>query len=152
MLKTRIILTFPKAQATLTVYWFALKFALLIPIVDMHLKLFGYNRTLALLKKFIPANSTPTPLLNNQPASASIIRSIVRQVRDHSPLAGTCLSRSLVLWLQLRRMGINTELYIGTRTESKKFEAHAWVEYQGQPLNAGKHVRRRYIAFEESMV
>lgn len=35
-----------------------------------------------------------------------------------------------MLWYLLRRQGIAAELQIGTRFEGE-FQAHAWVEYQG---------------------
>jgi hypothetical protein len=37
---------------------------------------------------------------------------------------------------------------IGTRRLDGEFQAHAWLEYQGQPLNAGKRVRQKYMVFE----
>ncbi len=151
MLKTRNISTSQKDNTSMKIYWFVLKFALIVPFVHAYLKLLGYNRTLVLLKKFIPANSGHTPLSNNQEFPAATIRKLVRQVRLHSPLPGTCLSRSLTLWMQLQRMGVDTRLCIGTQTESNTFTAHAWLEYQGQPLNAGDHIRQHYAAFDRPM-
>jgi hypothetical protein len=44
-----------------------------------------------------------------------------------------CLVRSLVLTQLLARRGIATKLVIGTRT-GPDFLAHAWVEYEGEPV------------------
>lgn len=44
-----------------------------------------------------------------------------------------CLARSLVLTRLLARRGIPAKLVIGART-APDFLAHAWVEYDGQPV------------------
>ncbi len=44
-----------------------------------------------------------------------------------------CLARSLVLTRLLARRGIPVRLVIGART-APSFLAHAWVEYDGQPV------------------
>jgi hypothetical protein len=44
-----------------------------------------------------------------------------------------CLTRSLVLTRLLARRGIPAKLVIGART-APEFLAHAWVEYEGQPV------------------
>ncbi len=137
-------------------YWFILKFIFLTPLVHTHLKLFGYNRTLALLNWSIPRNLTRTAPPNDIKTFSDHIRYLIRHMRNHSPLPGSCLSRSLTLWWQLRLSGIKTELYIGTRNysscdDSPTFQAHAWVEYLGYPLNAGKEVRQRYVAFDQAI-
>lgn len=44
-----------------------------------------------------------------------------------------CLARSLVLTQLLARRNIPTKLVIGART-APDFLAHAWVEYEGQPV------------------
>jgi hypothetical protein len=44
-----------------------------------------------------------------------------------------CLARSLVLTRLLARRGIPAKLVIGARAEPD-FLAHAWVEYEGQPV------------------
>jgi hypothetical protein len=44
-----------------------------------------------------------------------------------------CLTRSLVLTRLLTRRGIQAKVVIGART-APQFLAHAWVEYEGQPV------------------
>lgn len=44
-----------------------------------------------------------------------------------------CLARSLVLTRLLARRGIPAKLVIGARS-APEFLAHAWVEYDGQPV------------------
>jgi len=49
------------------------------------------------------------------------------------PGRALCLERSLTLWYVLRSRGIPVELRLGVQTFP--FAAHAWVSYQGNPLN-----------------
>jgi len=46
----------------------------------------------------------------------------------------TCLRRSLAMQTLLSKRGVNTDLFIGVRRNQEKLEAHAWLEYQGQPI------------------
>jgi hypothetical protein len=39
---------------------------------------------------------------------------------------------------------------IGTRKNGEKFEAHAWVECDGVPLNEPEGVHEHYAAFDEA--
>ena len=64
----------------------------------------------------------------------------------------TCLPQSLVLWWLLRRQGLAGELRIGVRPEPSRLEAHAWVEFQGQPLNDGADVARRFAPFPREII
>jgi len=45
-----------------------------------------------------------------------------------------CLRQSLVLQWLLGRRGIITDLQIGVRKGVDELNAHAWLEYEGQPL------------------
>jgi len=46
--------------------------------------------------------------------------------------AATCLAQALATKLLLRRRGYNPALRIGvTRNEAGEFQAHAWIEYNG---------------------
>jgi hypothetical protein len=49
------------------------------------------------------------------------------------PGRALCLERSLTLYYYLRRAGIGAEFRLGARPHP--FEAHAWVEYAGEPVN-----------------
>lgn len=47
----------------------------------------------------------------------------------------TCLTQSLALHCLLTRAGHHSQLRIGaTKDEEGRFQAHAWVEYEGEPL------------------
>ena len=78
-----------------------------------------------------------------QRLSARRIAWLVERAAQLVPWPATCLRRSLVLWAQLRRHGIASELRVGFR-QAERFEAHAWVELAGVPLNDAPDVRTRY--------
>jgi Transglutaminase-like superfamily len=66
---------------------------------------------------------------------------IIRRSSDLVDLAArrhlypmTCLRRSLVKQFLLSRRGVNTGLHIGVRRNQEKLDAHAWLEFQGQPI------------------
>lgn len=69
----------------------------------------------------------------------------------HGPYAGNCLSRSLTLWWLLRRQGIESDLRIGVRSVAGCFGAHAWVEYQGSPVNESPAVYQHYAVFNRAI-
>jgi hypothetical protein len=65
-------------------------------------------------------------------------------VKRATGIEGTCLSRSFALWTLLRRRGLETQLQIGYRKKDGKFEGHAWLEYQGNPINEAPGVIATY--------
>ncbi|HEY2646332.1 MAG TPA: lasso peptide biosynthesis B2 protein, partial [Candidatus Acidoferrales bacterium] len=112
--------------------------ALLLPLTEIGLIWFGFLR----LKIFIENHSLPVQI--SQSLSPELEREIaLRAVRAvhtagvHGLTTPNCLERSMTLWWMLRRDGIRGELHIGARKESGRFEAHAWVELNGQVLNDG---------------
>jgi hypothetical protein len=60
----------------------------------------------------------------------------VRRTLRLLPTDSRCLMQSLVLTQLLARRGIDSSLVIGVRA-GDDFEAHAWVEYCGEPLLPG---------------
>lgn len=57
------------------------------------------------------------------------------------PTDSRCLIQSLVVTRMLARRSIPSTLVIGVRMEPK-FEAHAWVEYEGRPILPAGEFRR----------
>jgi hypothetical protein len=43
---------------------------------------------------------------------------------------------------------VNSDLRIGVRLIEGRLEAHAWVEYQGKPINDTQDVSERFAAFD----
>jgi hypothetical protein len=62
-----------------------------------------------------------------------------------------CLTRSLYLWWLLRRKGVYCHLRIGVRMVQGAFEAHAWVEYAGIPVNDRHDISATFDCFTEPM-
>jgi hypothetical protein len=62
-----------------------------------------------------------------------------------------CLNFSLALWWLLARQGIASDLRVGVRKEGEKFEAHAWVECGGVPLNEPELNHQQFAAFDSAL-
>ena len=132
----------------------------MLPLTVLGLRLFGFNRWYAGLSRLTKGrfNSIFVPnkkdLLGKKQKVATIRRTLrfMRLAVRHGLYGGNCLSRSLTLWWLLRRQGITSDLRIGVRKSEGQFEAHAWVEVEGYPLNAGQKVHQRYAAFKEPIV
>jgi hypothetical protein len=73
---------------------------------------------------------------------------MVRLAARYGPYRATCLNQSMAtLWL-LQQQGITCDVRIGVRRESSQFEAHAWVEHQGEALNEGPDIHQRFVPFD----
>jgi hypothetical protein len=59
-----------------------------------------------------------------------------------------CVARATFLWWVLQRRGVAAEVVIGSRRVEGEFEAHAWVEVGGEPVDDAADVRERFAAFE----
>jgi hypothetical protein len=64
----------------------------------------------------------------------------------------TCLERSIVLWWLLRSRGIPVELLVGARKQGKRFEAHAWVEFEGTVLSDDAEVHDHFVPFDRPII
>lgn len=123
-----------------------LRAAMLLPIIRVSLRFRGYNKTFSSLQARVipiaPAQIAPAEQLRK---TTQMVRAAVR----HSLLHFTCLEESLGLWYLLRKQGIAPQLRIGVRKENGKFEAHAWVEHDGEALNQPEATHLHYAAFEQ---
>ena len=123
--------------------------AVMLPLTALALRTLGFRRVYAGLDRMAGTRvGAPSEDAARQVERA---RHVNRYLKRNGPYHGNCLSRSLVLWWLLRRRGIACDLRIGTRKRAGEFQAHAWVEYLGRPLNAGRRVRQRYAAFDEGL-
>jgi hypothetical protein len=73
---------------------------------------------------------------------------MVRAAEHYGLTRCTCLEESLALWYLLGRQNISSRIRIGVRRQAGKFEAHAWVEYEGEALNQPEELHRHYAPFE----
>lgn len=120
---------------------------LLLPLVDIGLRLFSWQRchrwAECWAKKGKPADRVfPAPRR---------IAWLVERAARHCPWPATCLRRSLLLWAFLLRSGVASEVRLGFRNPAGQFEAHAWVEWNGTPLNDTPDVRSRYAVPEQAL-
>jgi hypothetical protein len=122
---------------------------LLLPITAVLLRLIGFKNTTHLLMRLSP--DTPAGSIKANDKARQLAR-LVAIAANHGPYGGNCLKRSLTLWTLLRYNGIASELRIGTRKSDGRFEAHAWVECDGNVLNDSHDVHTRYAAFESPVL
>ncbi|GAB5447465.1 lasso peptide biosynthesis B2 protein [Gymnodinialimonas sp.] len=118
----------------------------LVLAIHLGVRLVGLARIRRILRR-IPLGKAPPPT-----DSALIVehtRLRLRLVKMRLPWCGNCLSRSLAIWLLLRRHGVDSALRIGAMMKDGGLKAHAWVEFEGKPVNAGPKVVQRFISFDE---
>jgi len=126
-----------------------LRAAALLPLISLSLRLRGFRKTQAFLQRLIsiPNNEADFSSSDRADLTVSMVRAAVRHSVGHP----TCLEESLALWWLLARQGIATELRIGVRKHSEKFEAHAWVERAGTALNEPESLHKHYAAFDAAL-
>ncbi len=151
----------------------------LIPLVALSLHCFGLRKTQNLMLRLTPSFSKLTPqlslvdflhkylchqLLSNSGTYYLLLityyltstrnqvvmtNRMVRLATRYQPLFNNCLRQSLVLWWLLHRQGIASNLRIGVQRDQNKFQAHAWLEYNGFPLNEQQDVQQRFATFKQ---
>ncbi len=67
--------------------------------------------------------------------------------RLHS-ITMTCLVRSLALCWMLRKRGFPAQVRLGADKSATGFQAHAWVEVDGQPIGEEQASARRFIPLQ----
>lgn len=116
---------------------------LLLPGVQLSLRLRGFMRTAAVLARHSQRRAVPA-----DPHDARPLGDAVGLVAGRSVVGAPCLGRSLVLWFLLRRRGVDAELVIGAEApRGGELPAHAWVEVAGEPVNDALDVRDRFGSF-----
>jgi len=124
--------------------------AFALPAVAALMRIKGLRRCQASLARLTPvANLSGAGALGPGEQRARAVARMVRAAAAHGPFRANCLQQSLTLWWLLRRRGLESELRIGTRKEDGRFDAHAWVEFQGLTLNESRDIHARYTAFEQ---
>ncbi len=117
-----------------------LRSLLLLPVVATLLRVRGMECARAWLERLGPRAAGDISTL-----APSRIASLVGAAA--SLLQARCLPRSLVLWYFLRGRGTSAEIRLGvTKLADGSLSAHAWVEFDGLPLNDGPDAIERYAA------
>jgi hypothetical protein len=120
-----------------------------VPFVAAGLALFGFGRMRAAMARWPRAGAAAFPTADAASARAASVAKIVAIAAGRGPVRTTCLRRSLLLWWLLRNDGIETVIRVGVNRDGGTFHAHAWVEYQGRPLNDADDVALRFPAFAQ---
>jgi len=129
--------------------WLTAQLLVLLPTLALALRVLGLRRVYTTLAKLSAARVTRGAVSADPAAEAQRLAGIAMHVnRELLPFESRCLLESLVLWWLLRCRGISAELVLGVRTILGPFEAHAWVEYDGAPLNDFAGVRGVYEPFD----
>jgi hypothetical protein len=58
--------------------------------------------------------------------------------------SGTCLTRSIVLYVMLRQHGYEPRLIVGVHGAQRAFDAHAWVTVGGIPVADASEIAERF--------
>jgi hypothetical protein len=87
-------------------------------------------------------------VLANDLQRATLTARMVNAAARHVWKNATCLEKSLALWYLLGRQGISSSVRIGARKLDEKFQAHAWVERAGVPLDDPGDSHRHYATFD----
>jgi hypothetical protein len=119
--------------------------ALLLPVATLLLRVIGWRRLEWVGTRLTGSRSRAVSSLD-----AAAVDHLVRAAAARSRPPSTCLSRSLTLSFLLRRQGIENELCIGVRRDDGQFEAHAWVEHLGQPVNEAQDIRAHFSTIHRS--
>ena len=120
-----------------------LEAALLPVFISTGIDLFGVRRTQGWLRWWA-SRGKPKQLPPEPWAEILMARRAQRRVMRTTGIRGTCLPRSLTLWTLLLRRGLPTDLRVGFRRLEGKIEGHAWVEFQGIPLNEDPGTAQTY--------
>lgn len=117
------------------------KAVLLVGAVRVGLWLLPFRVLRRLLAGLSPANAQ---LQQGDPALIGRVVWAVKVASHYIP-AATCLTQALATQALLSRRGHPAILRIGvTKSEAGKFQAHAWVEYQGKVVIGGSGARSHF--------
>jgi hypothetical protein len=110
--------------------------------VKVGLTVVGFRRTARALRACSRrAYRLPNP-------SAELIQTTARHVVTAAALhpgRALCLEQSLTLYYCLRRIGIEAEFRMGAKLNP--FSGHAWVEYDGRPVEEDPERFGGFVAF-----
>jgi hypothetical protein len=121
----------------------------LLPASGVALRLWGFKRCWRRLGGVGPSAAEGTR--ESRSAGVDDARRIARLVDIAAccgPYSANCLPQSLVLWWLLLRRGFPAELRIGVQHTRGQLVAHAWVEYEDQPVNGVPDSAKRFAAFD----
>jgi Transglutaminase-like superfamily len=123
--------------------------SVLLPMISSSLCLRGFRQTKMTLQYFVsaPHGLHDSSAQERAALTARAVRAVWRSGIDHPD----CLNASLTLWWLLARKRITSDLRVGVHKDEGKFEAHAWVECGGAPLNEPEPRHQHFRAFDAAL-
>lgn len=120
---------------------------ILLPITTLSVRALGFWRCYSLV-----AGKAMRSVRRHADAdhriSAHVARGVRRAAAWTALLPADCLPRSLVLFGLLRRVGVDASFRLGVRALTGRFEAHAWVEVGGRPVDEDAPADLVYGSFD----
>lgn len=132
-------------------FWLLPQTVLLPVAILAGIRLGGVARTQKWLRSWSAAPNVLTPVAGDTRRIISEALRAQRVVRRWSGVGGSCLVRSFTLWALLRKRGLETQIRIGMRKRKNATEGHAWVEYEGKPINETGAEVATYSVYHESI-
>jgi Transglutaminase-like superfamily len=126
-----------------------LRATLLLPVISLSLKWVGFRKTKASLQHFLSVRYGSQSA--DAQARALLTAQMVRAAGSHGIGNRNCLKESIAVWWLLAREAIASELHLGVHKDGEKFEAHAWVECGGTPLNDPDTKLPDFAAFDTAV-
>ena len=121
---------------------------ILLAVAAVSLRLRGFRGTKESLQRKLARQRSEPSRPGGQEAALEMTCRMVKAGAQYGLGHPTCLEQSLVLWYLLQSRRIPARFRIGVRKAAGKFEAHAWVEYEGTRLNQAEELHQHYVAFE----
>ncbi|HXX16844.1 MAG TPA: lasso peptide biosynthesis B2 protein [Candidatus Eremiobacteraceae bacterium] len=125
--------------------------AVLLLLISLSLRLRGFKKTKEALQARLASSSVQHSLHRDHYAILQQTCRMLTAAAHYSLLRHTCLAQSLALWYLLENKGLSADLRVGVRKSSQTFEAHAWVEYQGNALNEPEQQHRHFSQFDRAL-
>ena len=124
----------------------------LLPVISVTLRIFGFRRVYAVLGISRLSKSDVSETTAAHLPLIMQINHMVDIATRRVIFQPTCLERSLVLWLLLHRKRISSGLRIGVHMSVGKLEAHAWIESLGYVVNDSQDVNQRFAQFDRLLL
>ena len=128
-------------------FWY---FFVLASVLHVFLLILGYKKLMRVLSFFLPKNKNIYYLENKEEVRKvkRQVHPIFKRIRKSKYTFSNCFSTSIVLWLVLKKQGLDSSIIIGTKKEDNTFKAHAWVEINKYPVNENFKVKKTYRRFD----
>jgi hypothetical protein len=120
--------------------WFLVKVSLLLEAIKLTMSLVPFRILRTLVDR---AASVPVRVSPRERYPAQSIGRVVQTTSRHVPGEKTCLVQALAAQVLLVRRGHPATLHIGAyKTDEGAFQAHAWVECEGEVVIGGYELER----------